>query len=151
MKIMFICTGNICRSAMAHKLLEKKLVDSNRNDVHVFSCGTFAENGEKSTYAALEVMKEYDVDLSLHQATNIANSNILEMDLILCATTSHKYFVLQQYPNLKNQVYTIKEYVNFDESKKDIDIRDPWGYDIAIYRFCVSEIDTCLDKLLDKI
>lgn len=151
MKIMFICTGNICRSAMAHKLLEKKLVDANRNDIQVFSCGTFAEDGEKSTYSALEVMKEYEVDLSSHEATNIANSALLDMDLILCATTSHKNFVLQQYPNLKDKVYTMKEYVNFDQNQQDVDIRDPWGYDIEIYRFCVAEIEQCLDKLLQKI
>ena len=148
---MFICTGNICRSAMAHKLLEKKLKDLNRTDIEVFSCGTFAENGEKSTYSAFEVMKEYEVDMSSHKATNIAKSKIKDMDLILCATTSHKYFVLQKYPELKDKVFTLKEYVNYDESGKDIDIRDPWGYDVEIYRFCVSEIDKCLDKLLEKI
>lgn len=148
---MFICTGNICRSAMAHHLLEKKLKDLNRTDVEVLSCGTFADTGEKSTYSALEVMKEYEVDMSTHQSTNIAKSPILDMDLILCATTSHKYFVLQQYPDLEGKVFTLKEYVHFDESGKDMDIRDPWGYDIAIYRFCVAEIDTCLDRLLEMI
>ena len=151
MKIMFICTGNICRSAMAHKLLEKKLEQNNRSDVEVFSCGTFANPKEKSTYSALEVMKEYEVDLSSHQATNIFKSPIQDMDLILCATTSHKYFVLQQYPDLEGKVFTMKEYVHFDESGKDIDISDPWGYDIEIYRFCAGEIDTCLDKLLEMI
>lgn len=148
---MFICTGNICRSAMAHKLLEKKLKDLNRNDIEIFSCGTFAEDGEPSTYSAFEAMKEYEVDMGSHKATNIAKSPILDMDLILCATTSHKAFVLQQYPSLKNKVFTMKEYVQFDETGKDIDVRDPWGYDIEIYRFCLAEIDTCLNKLLEKI
>ena len=83
---------------MAHKLLEKKLKDLNRTDIEVFSCGTFAEDGEQSTHSAFEAMKEYGVDMANHKATNIAKSPILDMD-----------------------------------------------------RFCLAQIDTCLDKLLEKI
>lgn len=149
MKIMFICTGNICRSAMAHKLMEKKLQDIGRKDIEIYSCGVFAEDRDGSTYNAIETMKEYKVDLTKHRATNIKKSNIQEMDLILCATKSHKYTVVQMYPQLQDKVYTMKEYV--EPQKEDIDIRDPWGYDIEIYRFCAAEIDKCLDKLIKKI
>lgn len=146
---MFICTGNICRSAMAHKMLEKKLKDNNINNVEVYSCGVFAENGDTSTYSAKEVMQEYDIDMSTHRATHISNSNIQDMDLILCATMSHKNSVIQSYPNLASKVFTMKEYI--EPNTKDLDIKDPWGYDVEIYRFCASEIDTCLNKLIDKL
>ena len=43
MKIMFICTGNICRSAMAHVMLEKKAIEKNK-DIEVYSCGVYAYN-----------------------------------------------------------------------------------------------------------
>ncbi len=148
MKIMFICTGNICRSAMAHKLMQKKLKDNEVKGIDVYSCGIFAENGDASTYNAIEVTKEYDVDLKSHKATNIRDSKIDEMDLILCATMSHKYSVIQMYPSLANKIYTLKEYV---DENKDLDIKDPWGYDIEIYRFCIAEIDRLLDKLIEKI
>ncbi len=95
-------------------------------------------------------MKDYDVDMKNHKATNISNSNIEEMDLILCATSSHKASILQMYPKVKEKVYTMKEYVQ-NEPKEDIDIKDPWGYDIEIYRFCAGEIDTVLEKLIQKI
>ena len=151
MKIMFICTGNICRSAMAHKLMEKKIKDNDLKNIEVYSCGIFAENGDAPTYNAIEVTKEYDVDLKEHKATNIRDSKIEEMDLILCPTISHKYFVMQMYPNLKDKTYTLKEYVNKNKEDKDLDIRDPWGYDIEIYRFCIAEIDKLLDELIEKI
>lgn len=149
MKIMFICTGNICRSAMAHKLMEKKIKDKNINNIEIYSCGIFAEDGDIPTDNAKEVMKEYEIDISLHRATNIRNSKIKDMDLILCATRSHAYSVLQMYPELKGKVYTLKQYV--DSNIEDIDIRDPWGYDIEIYRFCAAEIDQYLDKLIEEI
>ena len=97
MKIMFICTGNICRSAMAHKMLEKKAKEENKN-IEVYSSGIYAQNGDIPTYEAIQVMKEYGIDLSNHRATNIRNSNIENMDVILCATTAHKNNVIAMYP-----------------------------------------------------
>ncbi len=149
MKIMFICTGNICRSAMAHKLLEKKLEEKPINDIQVYSSGIYAENGDTSTYNAIETMKEYGVDLKSHIATNIRNSEIDKMDLILCATLSHKREVLYLYPELQGKVYTMKEYVGDDKETKDIS--DPWGYDLTTYQRCALEINEILDKLMEKI
>lgn len=151
MKIMFVCTGNICRSAMAHKLMEKKLKDNNIQDVEIYSCGVFAENGDTATFEAREAMEEYGVDMKIHKATNVRNSKIEEMDLILCATKSHKSVLSQMYPNIKEKIYTMKEYVQNSENKEDIDIKDPWGYGIEVYRMCAAEIDRVLDKLIEKI
>lgn len=148
MKVMFICTGNICRSAMAHKMLEKKSKEENK-DIEVYSCGVFAEDGDVPTYEGIDVMREYGIDLSKHRATNIRNSNIKDMDVILCATNSHKNNVISMYPELKEKVYTMKEYAGYD--KKDIDIKDPWGYGIATYRMCVAEIEDCINKYIEKL
>ena len=63
MNIMFICTGNICRSAMAHHLLEKRLKDLKIQNVKVYSCGVNQNSEEKSTWKAKYVMKNfYDVN-----------------------------------------------------------------------------------------
>ena len=153
MNIMFVCTGNICRSAMAHHLLKKRIEELKMKNVKVYSCGVTAYNGEKSTWEAIYIMeKYYNVDLKQHRATNIINSNIEKMDLVLCATQYHKEDVLELYPSLKGKVFTMKEYVNYDEENHNkIGIKDPWGYDIETYRSCASEIEECIDLLLQKI
>lgn len=152
MNIMFVCTGNICRSAMAQWLLVKKLEEQNRTDIKVSSCGLYAENGELPTRNAIEVMKKYGVNLRLHRSTNIRTSGIRNKDLVLCAANSHKISVLDMYPELEGKVYTLKEYVGYDkEFHTKIDIEDPWGYDEDVYRFCAAEINECLDLLLEKI
>lgn len=147
-KIMFICTGNICRSAMAEWLM-KKLVKDNNKEAKVYSSGIFAEDGDMPTYNAIQAIKEYGVDLREHRATNIRSSKIEDMDIILCATNSHKNNVINMYPNLKDKIYTIKEYAGFNES--DLDIQDPFGYDIETYRFCANSINDCLEKIIEKI
>ena len=70
MKIMFICTGNICRSAMA-KALFQKMVEENNKNIEVYSSGISAYTGDEPTYNAIEAMKEYGIDLSNHRATYI--------------------------------------------------------------------------------
>ena len=153
MKIMFICTGNICRSAMAEWLLKKKLEDEGIKNIEVYSSGIYAQDGDIPTWEAKTVMKdEYDIDMSKHKATNIRNSKIKEMDLILCATISHKIAVIDLYPKLEGKVFTMKEYVNYSREYHDeVNIKDPWGYDIETYRSCISEIDECLGLLINKV
>ena len=149
-KIMFVCTGNICRSAMAHAYMQfsvNKL--KNKDDYLISSCGTYAVPGEKSTNNAVIAMKEYGVDLSNHHATNIRDIDIENYDLILCMTMQHKRNVVELYPKLLNKTYTIKEYVNRDEIYKDID--DPWGLNLQVYKDCARDIVNNVDKVIQKL
>ncbi len=120
-------------------------------DIEVCSSGTFAENGELASYNAIEAMKINDIDLKYHRSTNITNSNILEMDLILCATISHKISVIHMYPDVKEKVYTMKEYAECVGEIRDYDIKDPWGYNLDTFLSCAEEIKMCIDKIIDRI
>ena len=148
MKIMFICTGNICRSAMAKALLLKMAKEQNKN-VEVYSSGIWAEEGDRPTNEAIEVMNDYGIDLRPHRATNIRNSEIEKMDVILCATINHKMNVIEMYPKLKDKIYTIKEYAGYRND--DLNINDPWGYGINIYKKCAKELEESIEIILKKI
>lgn len=134
---------------MADWLFKKKLEQNNITNTEVYSSGIYAIDGDVSPYEAIEVMEEYGVELKKHRATNIRRSNIKDMDIILCMTLSHKRDLIYMYPELKEKIYTLKEYVKDD--KNGIEIKDPWGYDLVTYRFCAAEIDACLDKLTEIV
>ena len=143
-KIMFVCTGNICRSAMAHAYMQYKVNKSDKKDNFLISsCGLQAKTGEHSTNNAIMAMKDCN-----HRSTNVAEIDIENYDLVFCMTIQHKYQLLQLYPKLKDKVYTLKEYVDNNEYK---DIDDPWGYDINVYKNCAREIVDNVDKLLEII
>lgn len=148
-KIMFICTGNICRSAMAEGILKKYIKEANL-EAEVYSCGIYAEDGDKATDYAIEAAEEYGVDIKKHKATGIRNSNIEEMDIILCATISHKQMVIQMYPSLKEKIMTMKEYA-YGKDVTDPNVSDPWGYDIVTYRKCASQLNDICEKIIEKL
>lgn len=91
----------------------------------------------------------YGIDIKQYRSTSLRNSKIEEMDLILCIAEKHKNMLIRMYPNLKNKIYTLKEYVEMENEDKDI--KEPWGYDIEIYRMCEAEIENCINKLIEKV
>lgn len=149
-KIMFVCTGNICRSPMAHHYMQKRVKDLNiENEFLISSCGIYAFTGDKATQNAIFVMKEYNVDMEMHRATNIEDTNIQEYDYIITLTTRHKEQVRYFYPKLDNNIYTLREFVDNNETYKSID--DPWGLSISVYKDCAQEIVEKVDKVIEKL
>lgn len=152
MNIMFICTGNICRSAMADWMMKDKLKKNNISNVKVYSSGIYAQDGDIPTFEAIETMKEMGIDITKHKATNTMNSNIDEMDLIFGMTQAHKNELIYLYPHLEEKIFTLKEYVNYKrEGHNSVNIKDPWGFDISTYRACAAEIEECLDLLIKNL
>ena len=151
-KVMYICTGNICRSAMADAMMKEEIENRGlKNKIEVYSCGTYAEDGAYASFNAIETMEYYEIDLRLHRATNIRNSKIEEMDIILCATKEHKKFVSQLYPQIASKVFTMKEYAKSGKDENDLDIKDPWGYGMPTFLECAKEISLSISKTLDRI
>lgn len=149
-KIMFVCTGNICRSPMCQYYLQKLVDEAGcQNEFLISSCGTYANTGESSTINAIEAMKEYNVDLNKHRAKNVEDIDIENYDLVLCLTLSHKMSVLGLYPKLRGKVFTLKEFVYPDDMYKNID--DPWGLSLNVYNECANEIVNALNILFERL
>lgn len=142
MNILFVCTGNTCRSAMAAAIMDKIATD-NDLDIFIESAGIFAEDGQKANENAVKAVRKYGIDLSEHRAQPITEDLITQCDVILVMTEAHKQVLL---PVAKDKVYTLLEYAG---SQGDID--DPYGGDEEEYEECAAKLYDALVDVAERI
>lgn len=146
--VIFICTGNICRSAMADGYLKYRLNELERvNEIKVSSAGTQATQNEESPIYAKKAIAKYGANIEKHTATTLENSNIEEAQYVLVMTEKHKQDVISKYPNLMGKVKLLGEYAK-DKKYKEID--DPWGYSFEVYENCAKEIVDSIEGFIKK-
>lgn len=109
--ILFVCTGNICRSPMAEYILRTRVDDKK---INVSSAGTHALVAYPADSAVLHVMQSKGLDLSLHRARQINESLIDNSDLILTMSSEQKKYLEKYYLNACGKVFRIGEWSEFD-------------------------------------
>jgi protein-tyrosine-phosphatase len=112
--ILFVCTGNICRSPMAEGFT-KELLQAADADVHVSSSGVIGWEGSGASPEAVDVVTERGVDISGHEARRLDRSQVDAADLIVCMAAEHLEAVLRQVPEAEPKTFTLKELVRLLE------------------------------------
>lgn len=145
--ILFVCTGNTCRSCMAEGIL-KDILKSEQNDIKIGSAGLFVGMSHNASKNAIDVLNnEWNIDITKHKPKQLEKSDISQYDLILTMTKVHKYAILNSYKEGLGKVFTLKEYVKFNNINNDI--IDPYGGSYEDYKLCANEIRECLYKLVE--
>ena len=132
MNILFVCTGNTCRSPMAEGYLHAK----NIKNLNISSCGLFADGSAVSKNSA-DAMNEIGIDISSHISKQITKEDIENADRIICMSPSHKQA-------LESICVTNSEVLGGG-------ISDPYGYDLDVYRLCRDQIVNEIDKLFPNL
>lgn len=146
-KILFVCTGNTCRSSMAEAIARKMLRDRNKQDqVQVSSAGTAALPNAGATEQAIAVMEEMGINLREHKATLLTPELVKEADLVLTMTGEHKEQVKRLISEAKEKVFTLAEFAG-----AGTDILDPIGGPVDVYRQCAADLRYLIGLALDKI
>lgn len=155
MNILFVCTGNTCRSPMAEGIFKSLLKDKNIDNINVGSAGISAFEGDIANEKAIYALKNKGIDIGEHKSRQLTMEIIKNSDLVLTMTTGHKRMIVNALPDYSSKVFTIKEYVhisnNEDLTGKNLDIADPYGLDYKIYEKCAEEIEENLKKIIEML
>ncbi|MER1998745.1 MAG: low molecular weight protein arginine phosphatase [Lysinibacillus sp.] len=143
MNVYFVCTGNTCRSPMAAAILQSK----NLPNIEVKSAGVYALDGGEMSENAQTVLNEQGI-LHQHQSAQVTEENLKWAHLILTMTRAHKEMILRSYPQFADKTFTLKEYVTPYTS---LDVSDPFGGDVQIYRQTYEELTKLIDQFEQRI
>lgn len=154
-RILFVCTGNTCRSPMAEMML-RQLCEERNVTMEVRSAGAATMDGLPISRHAATVLAERGIDVD-HQSSALHSSLVDWADLILTMTESHRRFVVQRFADASAKTFTLKQYVASLQSAGEngtlsyrSDIADPYGGTLADYKQCALEIEGELVKMFTR-
>lgn len=139
--ILFVCTGNLCRSPMASGLFRKRLEEEGLADAYeVRSAGVSAVEGSPASFNALRAMEEYGVDLGSHQAHLLTAEDVRRADVVVVMETYHREAIVGRLPEEGHKVHLLSELAG-----ESGDVEDVYGLDLDAYRDVARELKALLD------
>jgi protein-tyrosine-phosphatase len=146
-RVVFVCTGNICRSPLAEALLRAALKERGVEGVDVSSAGTGAWDGAPASEGAYLVGLERGLDLSGHRARLLTREVVEQADLILTMARHHRARV--QELGGEGRVHVLGEYAG--RSPDEGEVSDPFGGDLDVYRQTCAELELIVTAVADRL
>lgn len=147
MRILFVCTGNTCRSALADAVARKVVIERALADMEIVSAGTSAWDGAPASDGALLVGMERGLDLSQHRAQTLTRELVRTADLVLAMGPHH----LERIEALggTGKAWLLTDYASRGSSSRPIN--DPIGGELEVYRATADELDLEVRRVFDRV
>lgn len=146
-QILTICTGNVCRSPMAEKLLQHALraEAAPLNELTVRSAGVAAGYGEAASRNSVEALKRVDISLNDHQSQPLTDELLKDTFLVLGMTESHLQVLQHYFPNYQGRFALFREFMPPEASPQ---IPDPFGQSLPAYKECMDSMVEAIPSIL---
>lgn len=153
--LLFICKGNICRSAFAERAARKIAAKRSMTDVIVSSAGLEVSTPVASPVEAIAAAKAFGIDLLDHRSNGVTYSSAESFDMIIGMESWHIHRLREICPDSHGKIYLLPMFENNRKrrifSYHQWNIADPYGEPIYKYRECFQRIERCIEVLLSGI
>lgn len=173
MKVLMVCTGNICRSPMAEVMLRSELERRGRRDVEISSAGTWAAFGHPAQPEAREVLRARGIELDGHRSRPLDPEELAAADLVVAMTSVHARELRELSEEVGTKMVLMKELVEMEVDecpsvelddrlrsllaakrpapRRALDLDDPMGLPVFAYERAASEIAAGVRRLADLL
>ena len=139
-EILFVCTGNTCRSPMAEHIFNA-MAEREALDVRAISAGVSAFMPMPASHGACAAIERRGGDLSRHVSRQVNEDMLRRCSAVYCMTGAHARMLISRFPDFENKVFL------FSES----DIPDPFGGDDCEYERTAAEIEAAAERLIQSM
>ncbi|MFZ5806571.1 MAG: ribose 5-phosphate isomerase B [Verrucomicrobiota bacterium] len=143
-RVLFICTGNVCRSPMAEGLFR----DMTKGKAEAMSAGVGAMYGLPPSDHAVKVMDELKINIRDLRSKPVTEELVRKADFIVVMTQGHLDTMLMMYPRAADKIFLMCE---FDKKAREKDVADPIGLSVDVYRMCRDQIRKAMGYLLEAV
>ena len=150
-KILFVCTGNSCRSVMAEALFNK-WAESRPGEYRAQSAGISSIDGFPATAETVKVLKEAGLDASKHETRRLTQEMILDADRIFVMESMHRDWITAVVPGSAKKISLLTEYCSEDDyCKNRMDVPDPIRMSDNFYKNVFGVVRTCIERIGEQL
>jgi protein-tyrosine-phosphatase len=150
LRVLFVCSGNLCRSPMAAVYLGHRAGDAGLEDLVVESAGLLGIEGVPPPSEAVKAMSEAGLDLSDHRSRALRESDLWAADLVIVMTRDHLLDLAERHPWPRNRRVLLRAFeAGSEPSPTAPDLEDPMGKRISAHRRTLETIRQCVDHLVE--